>query len=536
MAHPLSRLALLVMFATACDVAPAPPPRLTVTSPQRGLVQSEVGRILVTGTAVPGAGGESVTKVTVNNVNATLAADGTFSALVDVPAGATLLQTVATNDGGSAATDARAVQVGQLLPVGGMMDRAITATLSADAFTKLSAAAGPLIKGKDFGSMMSVTTLGNSVANMKITVTKLVLGDATFSLKPVDGGLAFTAEIKAVDALANAKYGTIIGDDSSTIKVTADKIIVSGTLAVTPAGITGFTTKLMSPIITTTNLKLDSGGVTGTVLDLLQSELLSTVRGWIKSTAEGALGPLLNKALGALAGPKSLEVAGRMVEVQASPAAVQFTSAGALVTLNLAAKIAGGEASPGFIYTPNGTPQLQLGNGIQLALADDLVNQLLAQVHAMKLLDIEYDEDFGIFDHIEFKSSLPPMISANNKDGKLRLVLGDMIVSFSDGGKPVIGAAINASIDIAILPVDGAPEQIAFEFDDVNLFVDVLEDSTGMGVDDLSGPAGAGIKVQLASLAKFMVAVPVPAVYGVKLESLGLRGDSGYVVVSGQVR
>jgi hypothetical protein len=534
MAHPTSRLALLVLFATACDVAPAPPPKLTVTSPKRGLVQNEVSRILVEGKAVPGDGGEAVTKVTVNNVNATLAADGTFSALVDVPAGATLLQTTAFNDGGSAATDARAVQVGQLVPVGAMMDRAVTATLSADAFAKLASVAGPMIKGKDLGSMMTETSLGNSVVGMKINVTKLVLGDAKLTLVPADGGLQFSIEVKAVDALAKATYETFIGDDSANIKVTADEIIVAGTFAITPAGVMGFTTKLMSPTINTTNLKLDSGGVTGTVLDLLQSELLSMVRGWIKSAAEGQLGPMLNKALGALAGPKSLAVAGRMVEVQASPAAIQFTSAGALVSVNLAAKIGGGEASPGYIFTPNGTPAMTVGNGIQLGLSDDLVNQLLAQVHALKLLDISYNEDFGIFDHIDFKASIPPMISASNQDSKLRLVLGDMIVNFSDGGKPVIGAAINASVDLEIQRGD-SPEQLALDFGEVKLFVDVLEDNTGMGVDDLSGPAGAGIKVQLESLEKFMLTVPVPSVAGVKLDNLALRADSGYVVVSGQV-
>jgi Glucodextranase, domain B len=534
MAHP-SRLALLVLFATACDVAPAPPPKLTVTSPKRGLVQSQVGPITVTGMAVPGEGGESVTKVTVNNVTATLAADGSFSATVDVPAGATLLNTVAFNDGGSAATDARAVQLGQLVPVGAMMDRAVTATLSAEAFAKLASAAGPLIKGKDLGTMMTETSLGNSVVGMKINVTKLVLGDAKLTLVPTDAGLQFSIEVKAIDAVAKAKYETFLGDDSANIKVTADKIIVAGTFAVTPAGVMGFTSKLMSPTINTTNLKLDSGGVTGAVLDLMQSELLSTVRGWIKSAAEGQLGPMLNKAFGALAGPKALAVAGKMVEVQASPAAIQFTSAGALVSVNLAAKIGGGEASPGYVFTPNGAPKLELGNGIQLAIADDLVNQLLAQVHAMKLLDISYDQDFGIFDHIGFKASIPPMISADNQDGKLRLVLGDMIVNFTDGGKPVIGAAINASVDLAILPVAGSPEQVALDFGEIKLFVDILEDGTGMGVDDLSGPAGAGIKLQLDSLAKFMFAVPIPAVAGVKLESLALRADSGYAIIAGQV-
>jgi hypothetical protein len=50
-----------------------------------------------------------------------------------------------------------------------------------------------------------------------------------------------------------------------------------------------------------------------------------------------------------------------------------------------------------------------------------------------------------------------------------------------------------------------------------------------------SSAATAGIGLQLDSLSKFLITVPVPSVAGVSLDNLSLRGDSGYVVVSGQI-
>src|SRR5262252_3199702 len=70
---------------TACDGGPGEikePPVLTVTSPARGTIQGHAGQITVTGTAVPNAKGDAVTGVTVNNVQATVAPDGSFSAVI----------------------------------------------------------------------------------------------------------------------------------------------------------------------------------------------------------------------------------------------------------------------------------------------------------------------------------------------------------------------------------------------------------------------------------------------------------------------
>ncbi len=538
-AHVLSLLALLT-FAACIGPVP-PPPELRVTSPQRGMLQSNAGRIVVQGTALPGVDGSPISKVTVNDVAATVAADGTFTATVDVPPGAMLLETVAVSAEGGTATDARAVQIGQLRPVGSNIERAITASLSADAFARLSSAAGPIVKSKNLTALLAplqpMAKLGDSLANLELTITKLTLGDAKFELTPVDGGLEFSAELTGLSVAGTAAYGgTFVPDGTTSVSITADRLTIAGTLVVTPAGTSGFTTKITSPNVTTTNLKLDASGLVGDIFDLLNRNLSSTIQNVTTRSAELALQPLINEALGALAGPQRFEILGKQLELQASPSAITFSRSGALVTLNLQAHIEGSESSPGYIFTPNGAPTMNVGSGIQLGLADDLINELLAEVHALGLLDLHLTEDFGLFDQADIKLTLPPMISASSSDGALRLVLGDMIASFSDQGKTLIRAAINAQVDLEVLR-GTKPEEIALQFGKVHAYVNVLDPTSTdpLTADDVSGATATGIGLQLDSLSQFLITVPVPTVAGVTLDNLSLRADSGYVMVSGQV-
>jgi hypothetical protein len=539
MRHLLSSACLLIL--AACEGALPPPPVLTVTSPARSLLHGGgAQQIVVQGTALPGPSGDAVTSVKVNNVAATLNADGSFTASVEVPAGATLLETVATA-GGVQATDARAVQIGELRPVGTSIDRAVTAAISTQAFTRLATAAGPLIKNMDLTALLApmqpMANLGDSIANVEISITKLSLGDAKITMTPVDGGLAFSAELDTLNVTAKADYaGALVPDGSTTIGVTADQVTISGTLNVTPAGTAGFTTKLASPMVHVTNLKLSASGLVGSILDLLNGNLASTIQDMTTKMAEAAMAPMLDAALGALAGPQQIDVLGETLDLQGSPSAITFSRDGALVTMNLQAKLEGSEASPGFLYTPNGTPAMTMAtNGIQLGLSDDLVNEMLAEVHAMGLLDLQIQQDFGVFDDVAIKLTMPPMISANNSDGEMRLVLGDMMASFTDHGQPVITAAINAQIDLAILRGTNAQE-IALQFGKANLVVNILDDKTGMlGGDDLAGAASSGIALQLDSLQQLLVTVPVPQVAGMTLDNLSLHADHGYVLVAGDI-
>ena len=537
--RPLALVVFLLFLLAACMGELPPPPNLLVTSPERGLIQNGAGMVTVKGTAEPGSDGAAVRKVTINGTVATLASDGSFSAVVAVPEGATLLETIAISAEGGQAIDARAVHVGELRPVGTGIDRAVSATLSAEAFAKISEAASKILTTTDFSAFLEPVNLGDSTANVKLTIQKLTIGGVKIALTPVAGGLQLGVEIDALSVEALAAYdGVLVPEGSTTIGVTADKITVGGTLVVTPVGMGGFKTTVTSPTVTTTALKLQASGVVGTILDLLNRYLASTVQGLISRTAEMALQPLVNTALGALAGPKQVVVLGKTIDLQASANEIMFSDAGALASLNLRTKIGGSESSPGYIYTANGTPTLDMGHGVQIALSDDLLNDMLAQVHALGILNQRLDEDFGLFDTIDIKATLPPMISANTSDGSVRLVLGDMIATVSNDGKTLVRAAINAQVDVAIERGTTANE-VAIQLGKVHVFANLLDDPENPSVvtsEDIAGATNAGVGLQLDSLDQFLITVPVPAVAGVSIDTLSLRGEQGYVVASGVLR
>src|SRR5215813_5846301 len=105
----------LTLLATACGNGPTPPkdpPILKVTSPQRSLVQTATGSITVQGTVLPSINNIPVDTVMVNNVAATVAADGSFNATIQIQQGASLIKTVATGKDGGVASDTRSVQAG----------------------------------------------------------------------------------------------------------------------------------------------------------------------------------------------------------------------------------------------------------------------------------------------------------------------------------------------------------------------------------------------------------------------------------------
>src|SRR5437868_5846746 len=430
-------IGFILLAAAACESGPGEakqPPALAITAPARSLIQGQAGKLTVTGTATPNAHGDALASVMVNDVAATLSPDGSFSAVIDIPQGATLIQTVATDVNGLSTSDTRAIQAGKLHPVGTSIDRAVAAAISSDAFAKLSNAAGPIINGLDMPAMLGplqpMLSLGNSLANLKLSVQNLKFTDIKISLVPVAGGLSFSAEIDGLDIPARIDFaGTLVPDGSTSVRVTADKITIAGTLNITPNGMAGFKTKLTNPDVHITNADLSASGLPGAILDLLDvNKVINTVA---PVGAELAMGPLVNLALGALAGPKQLAVLGKKLDMQVSPSMVDFTADGGVVEMNMKAMLEGSEASPGFIFTDNAAPSMDRVVGLQIGLADDLANELLAELHALGALNLSMPQNAGVFDTAQIQLSLPPMISADGGDGEMRVVLGDMLATFT---------------------------------------------------------------------------------------------------------
>jgi hypothetical protein len=529
--------------AAACGSGPGQtkePPILHVTSPARSQVLGQAGSLTVSGTALPGDDGDPIAKVLVNGVEAAVRSDGSFSAAVDLAPGETLIQTVAKNESGATATDTRAVQAGPLMPVGSNVPRAVAAALSADAFARLSAAAGPIIKGIDIPSLIAplqpMLGVGSGSTGVQLFVDNVKFFDIKIALAPVQGGLAFSATIDELDVPAHVRYALFGASVEDPLEVTADRIVVAGTLQVTPAGMSGFRTKLVNPAVKLTNFALHNEPIIDTIIDKL--DLQNTIQTILARVAELLMGPLVNQALGALAGPQTLPVLGHALTMQVAPSAVSFTPEGGLVEIDMKALLAGSESSPGFISTASGSPGMDPTFGFQLGLADDLANQLLAELTAVGALDLSVPQDVGVFDTVQIQMTLPPMINADASDGAMRLMLGDMFATFTSHGTPVGKAAINARVDLKISPGPGSGS-VALQLGVPELHVDTLDDipnTTGLSGPDLANATAVGLGAQIDAISQLLVAIPVPSIAGLQFRNLSLSGDEGYVLVSGQLQ
>ena len=101
------------------------------------------------------------------------------------------------------------------------------------------------------------------------------------------------------------------------------------------------------------------------------------------------MGPMMNKALGALGGPQKLNVLGKTHRRAGLASDVTFTSTGGLVTLNTMMLIEGTEKPARASSSPTtACRRMDPGSGMQLGIADDLANEMLAEVAATGLLNL----------------------------------------------------------------------------------------------------------------------------------------------------
>ncbi len=527
----------------ACSSGPAEikdPPILKVTSPERSLLKSGAGDVVVSGTVQPNLDGIPVKKVTVNNVAANVAADGTWSATVQVQEGASFIDTIATDEEGGKATDTRAVHAGSIRNAGASIDNAVTAAMSTQAFAKISAAAGPIVKGIDIAAMLEPMQpmqhagdeTGPDCLYERVYVTDVKFSDVQIQLIPQQGGIAFRFQVDGLDVPGRADYAVACLDGSNNIRVTASRVVVAGTLLVSPNGMQGFKTDLVDQEVTLTGLNVAASGVPGTILGMIDFS------GWISSVigkgAELAMEPMMNAALGGLAGPKELSLLGKTMTMQAEPSDITFDNSGALVTMNMSMLIGGAEGAQ-YIDTANGNPVMDPGNGFQIGLADDLANQMMTQANKLGLLNLEMPAAGGTFDSTAIAMTLPPMISANPTDGSMQVVLGDMIATYKAQGTPVAKAAINAKIALKVTTAANG-YAVALELGKPELQFDVLDDisnETRLLDADLAAASEACLDAQIAHISALLVNIPLPAVAGLQMRNLTVGSDNGYVMVKG---
>ncbi len=537
-------MGIVSLSAAACTdavTADRPePPVLQVLSPDRGTMRPGMDEVEVRGTVTPSPDtGSPIQWVEVNGVRAELGAAGDFRATVLLTSGTNLLETVATAADGGVASDTRGLLTGDMRALDQVIENALSAQLSAQAFDKLGDTAATLVAQSDLGAFVSpynpviakgLTNGQEDCLYGKVSVLPgLDTANAFISLVPNDDGIAIDAELVGLVIPLHARYAAACLDGDTDITVTAQRARIRGALAIEVVN-GRFDVTLVNPTVTLTGFNVDADGVPGAVLDLL--DLDQEIADTLAWAVERFMAPMVNKALAGVAVPDpSVELIGQRMLIDIEPAGVAFDATGAEVVLDAAMTVEGALTS--YVYTENQDPPARDGAGIQIALADDVLNQALAGFWSRGAMNFALEKDLGMFDGVKLEPKLPPVIGPG-PDGALRLVMADLMVEFWSDDAVMAKVAMTVEMTLKIEPAAN-PYAAHVSVELPTLKADVIENIMGIPDTELEKLFPAAIESTIGTFAPILNAVPLPSVYGISVSDIHLGGSAGYVTLSGDI-
>ena len=545
-------LGLIVLASAGCSDHPYDPsgpaidpnaPTIHISSPALGTFAGDVQMVTVTGDAEDDV---AVASVSVNDVPATLNADGTWTAQVPVVAGTNLLHAVATDSSNNTGKASRAVVAGQTIPVASIVPNAITAALSAQTFAALGKGAAGYLQTADLESIIAPSNPviddgapdGPDCLYVQGSITSMTVGGASIALVPQTGGLALDAELSNVNIGMHLDYAAACIDGSRDITIAATQVSVKGNLDIGVAS-GAFAISLDSPDVTLTGFDAELGGLTGDIVDLLDlNAAAGPLIGW---ATEEFVVPMVNTALDGLNTTKTITVLNTQVDISVTPASIVFTSAGGIAELNTSLRAHGDSGN--FVDVANTQPAMDLSQGFQLAVAANAANQVLTSLWSagglddtIQLANSSYGDIGTLYDSVEISAAAPPYVDASG-DG-LVLTVGDLMGTFKNGDTVTTEVAINAQVDVKVdAEADGS---LQLDVGQPTTYVDVLDQGVS-GANQLSN-------AQFEAIATFALArviavgsasigaIPLPALGGVAVQNLSIAPQTGYLVVDGSVQ
>jgi hypothetical protein len=529
------------------------PPVLRVSAPERGAIASGSGAtVTVTGQVSDAASG--VKGVAVNDRPATVQPDGKFAVTLPVQPGITLLRTVATDVAGNAATDTRAVLGGTLVPLDTPVEHAITAQISAGAFRFVGAVAAEAIDGLDLAAAVAaanpVVDVGVSCLKARVDVTKVQKGAADIELTPIAGGLDLWASVADVTVTVHVKYSALCDDGEADITVHADHFTAAGTLGLGIIDLTGAVSVDVSDTTASFDgFTIDQDLLPDDVASLLRGPLAAALAGAVAHELETQVPGVLADLFTNLAKADPFTIGGKTVHVGVWPKALAFTPDGGEIALdsNVYVDNIGGT---GLVYlsNPRAAPTFAgdaEDGAFRVAVADDAANQLLASLWAAGIFDQSLpvgqgDAPAGLFDRVELKLALPPIVAALPAGGGVRVTAGDVLCTFLRGGEVVTKLAVSA--DAVLAGELTADNRLHLVSKSPSVWLDVLEDGVN-GANPLAkgqvAELGSFVGTNLVTvIGDYLGKVPIPTLSAGKIAGAAITtgdADGGYVLVSGRL-
>ena len=553
--RPVKRTCLigLSLLALACKgtvvqgpgAADHTDPVIQVTSPERGTI-AEGGTVVVSGTATDAESG--VGEVTINGVTAELAADGKFRAVVVVPPGMTILETVATDRGMNHARDVRAVMGGDFVPVDQMIPKAMAGRIGPAAFVVLGQMLGKIANGIDIAAMIGNRRLaseGGGCLGVKVDLDSIEKSGITVTMTPKEGAIATHVEIDNLHVTLDADYDLACIGGHSRVHLRASKMKLDGDIGLVLEGDTMKVT-LAGLSVDFDGFDVDAAGLPGAILELFEGTIEEKARDAIRDAIQGMLpGQATNLLAEFIANSYQVEILHKTATITLKPVELHIAADG--VTLVLDSKILVTEGEGGTFPSSPSEPPAGLMAGMQslgIGLADDLANQLMGGLWAAKALDqdmmLEADHPARIFvgllpERLEVELLLPPTIDAD-EEGNLRLQIGDLLLRAidDDGGLGELAEiAVSTKVKFGVsVTTDG---RLALTTNDAQTWAQVVQQSPSMDPQlDASVVESLGdvLVTQLKLLAdEALSALPIPLLGDALAADATSEAGGGYLVV-----
>jgi hypothetical protein len=522
---------------SSTDTAPV----LAITSPDRG-TSADGGMVTVTGTATDDQPG---VRVTVNGVDQTVGKDGSFSATIQVDPGIGIIETHAIDKGGHDVRDVRAVLAGSIATTDGTKVAPIGAHASTGTLAAIAKAVAADAEAIDYtaeATKLNPIYNDTSCNGAVVDIQSVTMSGVDVGLVPQQGSMATDVTLHNVVVKLNVHFRALCIGGSDTVTISASSAHISGDLGVTVSS-GKLVASLANAQVALNGFNLSAGGVPGFVVDLFNGTVRSKVEGALQHVVATKVPPLANAKLnGLLAKGFSASVLGADTTLTVTPTTATISGTGIFLGVDTKVLVTGGTGGMFAEQTPPAASTLMSQTrNLGLAIANDLVNQLLAglwaagafdktvPVSSLSVLAALLDPDAT---QLAIKLSLPPTVQSDGT-GNLQLALGDAILSVEDASGNELqkislslktSIAMSASTSGAISMALGNPTVYAQVLGQVDDGSRALTDQQVEGI--VTGAWGVVSQQAGDALGK----LPMPSVAGVKLGAPTVQALSNYVV------
>jgi hypothetical protein len=533
-------IAAVLLAAAACASSGGPdaPPTLTVTSPARGTF-SDGTQVTVTGTVSD----DGPVKVTVAGQEVTPAKDGSFSATVTVAPGVSFIETHAIDRGGHDVRDIRAVLAGSVGPTDGTTSAPIGARAGTAALAAIGTSLGQAAQNIDYtAAAQALNPVYNNggCLGATINITSVSIGTVDAALAPTSDALTADVAIHDVTVKLHADFKVACIGGSTTITVKSSTAHIHGDLSADVGG-GKIATQLPDASVTLDGFSVDVGGVPSAIESLLQGQAKSAAQNALTKAMKDKLPGLASSALASLlAKPVSVDVLGHAMTATVEPSQLVLTNGGLFVAADTKLTVEGGEGGTYLMQPAALSPTMLEGaKGFGLALADDLVDQLLGGLWAAGALDqslpiasvgplaLLLDADATTLDiHL----SLPPTMTSDGSD--LSLAVGDAIVTIKDAaGNPLQQIALSVKTTLAAGPSQSG--KLILTLGTPEIHAQVLEQADGITHrytdEQVEGIVNSAWGVVSDQASTALAKLPMPTIAGVSLGTPTVKGTDAFV-------